>query len=433
MSSMYIARFVAILILFQYSSVAAADEVVFDFDLLIDNGHVIDPKSGIDRMMDIAIKDTVIAKIAARIDPARAERTIDASGLFVTPGLIDMHVHVFWGKERDYMHSRRNDTWGSYSNSYFSVPPDSHAPRAGVTTVVDAGSSGWRSFPTFYEEVVKRSRTRVLAFLNIVGAGMNGSPAEQDLTDMDARLTAQMAQSFANVIVGIKLAHFRGPDWEPTRRAVAAGKQAEMPVMVDFGGSKPPLPLRQLLLDELRPGDILTHCYANVGSRESIIDSAGMLLPAALKAQQRGIVFDIGHGGGSFRFDVALPAIAQGLRPTTISSDLHTSSMLGGMKDMANLLSKSLALGLSWPETVTASTWKPAQVIGREDLGHLSEGAVADIAVFRIEEGDYGFVDVRNRRLKGTKRVIAELTVRQGRIIWDLNGLAAIPWDEEVK
>jgi dihydroorotase len=238
-----------------------------------------------------------------------------------------------------------------------------------------------------------------------------------------------MVRSFPGLLVGVKLAHFRGPDWEPTRRAVAAGGQAEVPVMIDFGGSDPVLPLAQLLLEELRPGDILTHCYANVGSRESVVDSTGALIPGALEAQERGIIFDIGHGGGSFRFDVAMPAIAQGLRPTTISSDLHVGSMNSGMKDMANLLSKCLAMGLSWPEAVAASTWKPAQVIGRDDLGHLSEGAVADVALFRIEAGDYGFVDVRRKRLGGKQRVVAEMTIRGGWVAWDLNGLAATPWD----
>lgn len=403
-------------------------ETSFEFDLLIDGGHVLDPKSGLDRVMDIGIKDTVIAAVADDIDPSRAERVIDAGGLFVTPGLIDLHVHAFWGKEPGY--SRRGDDWWSYRNSYGGVRPDAFAPRAGVTTVVDAGSSGWRDFPIFLDEVVNRSTTRVLAFLNIVGAGMNGSPAEQDLTDMDARLTAQMAARFPGVVVGVKLAHFRGHDWEPTRRAVGAGEQAGVPVMVDFGGADPPLPLAQLLLDELRPGDILTHCFARTGGRESVVDSSGIVPPWALEARDRGIVFDVGHGGGSFRFNVAVPAVAQGLKPTTISSDLHAGSMNRGMKDMANLLSKSLALGLSWPEVVEAATWRPAQVIDRQDLGHLSAGAVADVAVFRIEEGDFGYVDVRRRSLRGTQRVRAELTIRAGSVAWDLNGLAATPWDE---
>ena len=303
--------------------------------------------------------------------------------------------------------------------------PDDHAPRAGVTTVVDAGSSGWRNFPTFYDRVIKGSRTRVLAFLNIVGGGMNGGPAEQDLTDMDGRLTGQMAGRF-DAIVGVKLAHFTGPDWEPTRRAVAAGEAAQVPVMVDFGGSSPPLALKQLFLKELRPGDIFTHCYAGVGSRESIVDlETGELRDVATKARKRGILFDVGHGGGSFRFDVAMPALRAGFVPNTISTDLHIGSMNSSMKDQTNVMSKFLAMGMSWADVVAASTWAPAQAIQREDLGNLSIGAVADIAVFSLQEGDFGFVDVKHQRLGGNQKVVAELTMRGGRVLWDLNGLTA--------
>ena len=399
-------------------------ETSFEWDLLLAGGHVMDVHNGIDGLYDVAIADSQIVAVGEGLDPASAERVVDVSGLYVMPGLIDLHVHVFWGTGTGYARGRSG--WSSYSDSYNAVRPDDHAPRAGVTTVVDAGSSGWRNFPTFYDRVIKGSRTRVLAFLNIVGAGMNGGPAEQDLTDMDGRLTGQMAERFDS-IVGVKLAHFRGPDWEPTRRAVAAGEAAEVPVMVDFGGSKPPLPFTQLL-QELRPGGILTHCYAGVGSRESIVDlDEGKLRDVALKARERGVLFDVGHGGGSFRFDVALPALRAGFFPNTISTDLHIGSMNAGMKDMANVMSKFLAMGMSWSDVVAASTLVPAQTIQREDLGHLSVGAVADIAVFSLREGQFGYVDVRGKRLSGTQRAVAELTIRAGRVLWDLNGLTAEP------
>jgi len=250
---------------------AAADSVEYEWDMLLRGGHVIDARSGVDGILDIAIADSQIVAMGAGLDASRAELSVDLAGLYVTPGLIDLHAHVFWGTGDGYGYSKWKDIWWSHSDSHAGVRPDDHAPRAGVTTVVDAGSSGWRNFSMFHDRAIKKSETRVLAFLNIVGAGMNGSPAEQDLTDMDGRLTGMMAKRFG-AIVGIKLAHFDGPDWEPTRQAVAAGELAEVPVMVDFGGSTPPLPLKQLFLKELRPGDIFTHCYAGTGRRESIVD-----------------------------------------------------------------------------------------------------------------------------------------------------------------
>lgn len=404
---------------------AAADSVAYEWDLLLRGGHVIDARSGVDGILDIAIADSQIVAIGEGLDVGRAESSVDLAGLYVTPGLIDLHAHVFWGTGDGY--AKWNDIWWSYSDSHGGVRPDDHAPRAGVTTVVDAGSSGWRNFPTFHDRAIKTSETRVLAFLNIVGAGMNGSPAEQDLTDMDGRLTGMMANRF-DAIVGIKLAHFNGPDWEPTRQAVAAGDLAEVPVMVDFGGSTPPLPLKQLFLKELRPGDIFTHCYAGSGRRESIVDlDKGELRDVATKARKRGILFDVGHGAGSFRFDVAIPALAAGFVPNTISTDLHIASMNRGMKDMTNVMSKFLALGMSWTDVVAASTWAPAQTIQREDLGHLSVGAVADIAVFSLQQGHFGFVDVRNQRLAGDTKAVAQLTLRAGQVMWDLNGLTAEP------
>jgi len=193
---------------------AGSDSIQFTYDLLLAGGYVIDPAHDVDGVFDV-------------------------QGLYVTPGLIDLYAHVFWGTGFGY--SRWGGRCWSYSDSYGGVRPDDHAFRSGVTTVVDAGSSGRRTFPVFHDRVIADFEVRVLAFLNIVGAGMDGSPAEQDLNDMDARLTAMMAQRFEDVIVGVKLAHFRGPNWEPTRRAMAAGEEAQIPVMIDFGGSDPRL------------------------------------------------------------------------------------------------------------------------------------------------------------------------------------------------
>jgi dihydroorotase len=367
--------------------------------------------------MDVAISGTTIAEVARGIDPARAARVADATGLYVVPGLIDLHTHVFFGTDPD-----------SYlSHGEVAVQPDAHAPRAGVTTVVDAGGSGWRNFRQFKEVVVDRSRTRVLALLNIVGWGMKGGPVEQDLTDMDPRLAAMRVSEHPGLIVGIKTAHYRGPEWDPVDRAVEAGKLASVPVMVDFGDFRPERPFEELVGTHLRPGDIYTHTYL---ARVPMLDEAGRLRPYLLEAQRRGIVFDVGHGAGSFVYSQAEPATAQGFWPDTISTDLHGTSMVGGMKDMTNVMSKMLNLGMTLPEVVRRTTWKPAEVIHRPDLGHLSVGAPADVAVLRLHRGTFGFVDVAGGRASGGEKLEAELTVRDGRVLWDLNGISHRPWQD---
>ncbi len=391
-----------------------------ELDLLIDDGHVIDPKNGVDAVMDVGIKDGKIAEVAPEISPDRAQAVVDASGLFVTPGLIDMHVHVFHGTEQD----------NYISNSFTSVPPDAFTFRSGVTTAVDVGSAGWRNIREFIAQTVDNSDTRVLAFLNIVGAGMKGGAIEQNLTDMDPKLTAMTARRHADVVVGVKLAHYEGHDWEPTDRAVQAGRMADVPVMIDFGSADPPLPIEELFFEHLRPGDVFTHAYAHLNGRQSIVDDNGELRPFILDAQERGIVFDVGHGGGSFMYSAGVPATRAGLWPDVISTDLHTGSMNAGMKDVANVMSKFLNLGMPLADVIEATSWRPAQVIKRTELGHLDVGAEADVAVFRLREGAFGFVDTRGYRQPGDRKLEAELTLRAGRVVWDLNGISSRDWIE---
>ena len=385
-------------------------------DLLIKNGHVIDPKNKVDAIMDVAIQGNRILEVAKNINK-EAKQVIDASGLYVTPGLIDLHGHHFFGTlENRYL-----------SNSYTALPPDGFTLRAGVTTACDAGGAGWRNFDTFKANVINHSRTRVFAFLNIVGSGMSGGAWEQNPADMDPKLAAMTATANKDYIVGIKLAHYEGAEWAPAEHAAEAGRLAGIPVMVDFGRSEPPLSLRTLLMEKLRPGDILTHCFGGVPGREKVVVN-GKLQAWALEAQKRGIIFDVGHGGGSFLWEQAVPAIRQGLKPNTISTDLHTGSMNGGMKDMSNVMSKLYNIGLSLNEVIAASTWSPAQVIHKTELGNLSPGSLADVAVFSDQRGKFGFIDVDGVRLAGDKKLVCELTVLDGKVAWDLNGLAAIPY-----
>jgi dihydroorotase len=398
-----------------------------EIDLLLKGGHVIDPKNNIDAKMDVAISAGKIFKVAANIPANSAKKTVNVSGLYVTPGLIDIHGHVFHGTEPD----------NYLSNGLVALPPDGFTFRAGVTTVVDAGGPGWKNFATFKKNIIDPSQTRVLAFMNIVGEGMRDLVGyEQNLADMDGKLTGNVAIKYKPYVVGIKLAHYIGHDWAPTQRAVEAGTIADIPVMVDFGKANPPLPIEDLFLKYLRPGDIFTHVYRYdqeydrdgkmAEHKQAIVDvKTNKVKPFVFEARKRGIIFDVGHGGGSFMWSQAIPAMAQGFGPDVLSSDLHTGSMNGGFKDMANLGSKFLALGMPLKDVIAASTWKPANVIKRPDLGNLSVGTEADVAVFSVRNGDFGFLDSRGVALKGKQKMEAELTIRNGRVVWDLNGLNA--------
>jgi len=387
------------------------------YDLLIRGGHVIDPKNGVSAVRDVAIRNGRIAAVGEKLPPASARRVIDASGLYVTPGLVDIHVHVF------------ASTMAPEYTGEFGVRPDGFTFRSGVTTVADAGSAGWRNFEQFKREVVDRAKTRVLAWINIVGRGMGGrKTVEQDVSDMEPGPTAEMARQYKDIVVGIKIAHYAGPEWVAVERALEAGKLAGLPVMVDFATFRPERPFQDLVLKKLRPGDIYTHAYL---SAVPMLDGEGRLLPYLFEARRRGVIFDVGHGGGSFSWRQAVPAVRQGFLPDSISTDLHVDSMNAGMKDMTNLMSKFLNLGMSLDDVVLRATWNPAREIRHEELGHLTPGAVADVAVLRQLEGDFGFLDAHGRRLRGNRKLLAELTLKEGRVVWDLNGLAAEDWDKE--
>jgi len=388
-----------------------------EYDFLIKGGRVIDPRNSLDAVRDVAIKDGKIAAVAADIPAARALKAVDARGLVVTPGLIDLHVHVYPGEKlRD------------YAGGDWSVFPDGFTLRSCVTTVNDAGTSGWRNFPDFKRRIIDESKTRVTAFLNIVGNGMGSGAIEQNPEDMDGAATAAMALKHKGVVVGIKSAHYNGTDWKPYEQAVIAGKQADIPVMIDFGGNvKAGRTLMDLFMKYLRPGDIFTHMYGGVRGE---FDAASKGPSAAMiEGRKRGIIFDVGHGGTSLRYSAAIPMVKQGFLPDSISTDLHTSSMNSAMKDMLNVMGKFLAMGVPLVDVIRQSTWNPAREIKLESLGHLSVGATADVSVLRVEQGKFGFVDFLGGRLEGTQRLACELTVRDGKVVYDLNGMIADPWD----
>jgi dihydroorotase len=394
--------------------VSAATFAQTKYDLLLKGGHVVDAKNRLSGIYDVAIKDGKIAEVAKTIDPATALKTVDVKGLYVTPGLVDIHVHVYASTGEAH----------SYAGDY-SVFPDGFTLRNGVTSVADAGSSGYKNFEDFKTHVIDRSKTRVLAFLNIVGAGMRGPAYENNLADMEAGPAAAMAKKYPSVIVGIKTAHYAGPEWTPVEHAVEAGTEANIPVMVDFGANKPERPIDVLLTQKLRPGDIYTHCYSGLRGE---LDPQGKVNHGMVEGRKRGVIFDVGHGGGSFAWRIAVPIIKQGFLPDSISTDLHASSMNAGMKDMLNVMSKFLALGLSVDDVIAKSTWNPAREIHHEELGQLTVGAIADVAVLRVATGDFGFVDMYGARMNGRQKFICEMTLRDGKVAYDLNGISRPDW-----
>ena len=386
-------------------------------DILLKGGHVIDPKNKIDAIMDVAIIAGKISQVAVNIPATTARSVVDATGLYVTPGIIDKHVHAFYGTDNAYI-----------ANASTSLPPDAFTFRAGVTTVVDAGSSGWKNFPQFKAQTIDKSQTRVLALLNIVGTGMVGRFEEQEVANMNPEMTAYMIKrTYPNILVGIKSSHYWG-DFTSVDKAVEAGKLANVPVMVDFGEHTPTNSIESLFMQHLRPGDMFTHTYSyGPTQRETVVDENSKVKPFIFEAQKRGIIFDVGHGGGAFTWRQAVPSIQQGFLPNVISTDLHSDSMNGAMKDMSNVMSKFLNIGMSLQDVILRSTWNPAQVIKRPELGSLSVGSEADVAIFSLQKGKFGFIDVRRERIDGTQKLKAELTIRAGRIVWDLNGIGSAP------
>lgn len=371
------------------------------YGIIISGGHLIDPKNQIDEPMDIAINDGKIALIAKRISTEKATQVVDARGMYISPGLIDIHSRL-----------------GSNL-------PDGYTLRVGVTTVVDAGDADYASFSNFKKNIIDRSVTRVLAFLNITGGNYAGKANEKNSGDKIAAESAKLALSNRNDIVGFKV-DFVGPDWSAVDRGVEAGNLANMPVMLDGGRNHPHPSLKDLFTAHMRKGDIYTHTYTIIedfNARDRIVDQqSGKLNPAFLEAQKSGIIFDVGHGS-AFRYSNAIPAKEQGFWPNTISTDISMGSVNAFMKDMMNVMSKFLAMGMSLKEVIKASTWAPAQAIKREEIGHLSPGAIADLTVFSLRKGKFGFYETAGYKMEAEQKFECELTIKSGRIVYDLNGI----------
>lgn len=386
-----------------------------EYDLLLKGGHVIDPKNNISKVMDVAVAGGKIARVAENIPAAQAKNVVEVKGLYVTPGLLDIHTHVYTGTALT----------GAASRS-IGVLADAFSFRSGVTTVADAGTSGANNFADFRDNVIRKSKTRILAFLNISREGMTGVGNEDREEELDVAAAVKTAKENPEYVVGFKSAHYAGPGWSSIDAAVSASKQTNLPVMVDFGVITLERNLDGLLRDKLRKGDIYTHCYS--GHRREVFDNK--INPAMEAGRQRGIYFDVGFGAASFYWWVAVPAYATKFYPDSISTDLHTGSMNGGVKDMLQSMSKILALGSSLEEVIRMSTINPANEIHHPELGSLDVGSEADIAVLRVDRGEFGMLDSARARKVSDRLLAAEMTIRAGQVVWDINGRASMDWEK---
>ncbi|MBT4496161.1 MAG: amidohydrolase/deacetylase family metallohydrolase [Gemmatimonadetes bacterium] len=386
------------------------------FDLLLKGGHLIDPKNGLDGPMDLAITRGKVAAVDREIPSEQARKVLDVSGLYVTPGLVDIHSHM-------YATPGHRRAWAGDN----SILPDGFSFRSGVTTMVDTGSAGWRNFEDFRFRVIDRFQTRKFAFLNIVGLGMVANDIEQNVHDMSVERAVAVCRENADVIVGMKTAHYYAPDWTSVDLALAAGKELGLPTMVDFGFFCKERPYYKLVTERMGAGDITTHMYL---AAIPWVGPDGKVPNFFYEARKRGVIFDVGHGAGSFVFRNAVPSIEQGFYPDSISTDLHTLSMNAEMMDMTTVMSKFLAMGMPLEEIVRESTINPAMEINHSELGHLTVGAVADVAVLGAQQGNFGYIDVAGGRLRGKERLICEMTLKDGEVVWDWNGRTGTDYGE---
>jgi dihydroorotase len=395
------------------------------YDLIIRNGHVMDPANRINGKMDIAVKGETIACVAPEIECGLADKVVDAKGTYVIPGIIDIHTHVY------------------PLFPYAGLPcvnADDHLLKEGCTTTVDAGTVGWRDFLYFKERVIDTSVCRVLAFLNISDQGMVDMESEQHCKFMHPGIVASVLKEYPQVLVGIKSAHYRpggkggysseNPAWGSVDKALEAGELSGKPCMVDFGVCLEHSPYEEFVTKKLRPGDIHTHVFAQ---QFPTVDGRGKVCDYMWRARERGVLFDLGHGAGSFWFRNGQQALNDGFPPDTISTDLHTGSIRGPALSMLHTMGKYLNMGMPLEEVVMRSTCLPARIIGRPELGTLSVGSCADIAVISKLDGDFGYIDNGYAKIAGSSILDCRMTIRGGKIVFDIYGMSMPKWEEAPK
>ena len=370
-----------------------------NYDILLKGGTVIDAAQNLNAARDVAITGGVIAAIEGEIPEGAATQTINVKDKFVTPGLVDIHTHVYYGVT----------TWG--------IRADGVCSTAGTTTVVDAGSPSWVTFPGFREFIAEPAQTNILTYIHISGIGLVYGPIGEmhDIAYANPIRVAETLQAHRDMTVGVKVRQGKmqvGDNGvEPLKLAIEAAEQAETPVMCHIGAGVPLPDILRLL----RPGDVITHCFQ--GNGDNIVDEKGRVIPEAWKAREDGIIFDVGHGAGSFRYEIAQRAMEQGFISDVISTDLHTGNINGPVYDLPTVLSKLMHLGLSLEDVIEKATFSAAKAIQREEeLGHLKVGTVADVAVFEVLDGEFEFFDTHGTKFIGNKKLKAALTIREGKI-----------------
>ncbi len=380
------------------------------YDVLIKGGELIDPADERFGLYDVAISGGAIAAVAPDLPAAGATQIVDAHGQYVTPGLIDLHTHCYWGA------------------TYWGIEADPVAARTGVTTWLDVGSAGAYSFPGFRRYAVETNRARLFALLNISSIGLIARTYElSNLDYCDVGLGAAIVEANRDVILGIKARidrdTTRGTGLEPLRRARQLADQVNLPLMVHIGVAPP---LLAQIADLLRPGDILTHCCTGLDNH--LIDDGQVVYPYIRRLWEQGLILDVGHGTGSFSYASAEAMLVDGVVPDVISSDIHQLAVLGPMYDLPTTLSKFLNLGLSLREVIARATVRPAAAIRRPELGTLLVGAPADIALFHLEEGDYTFHDVHMQPRRGTMRLVNTATYVGGTLLPHVPERPPAPW-----
>ena len=370
------------------------------YDLLIKGGRVIDPSQGLNSIQDVALMGGKVAFVQEDIPESQTRQLVDAHGLIVTPGLVDLHIHAYWGV------------------AHYGIEPDPGNIGKGVTTALDAGSAGARTFPAFRKYVLERSRTRLYAILNISAMGMisNKIGELEDLRWADVDEAVASVQANRDLVLGIKARlsrHLAGDhDVDALKRALEAAEALDTFLMIHVGDTKTPL---EELCNMLRPGDVVTHCFH--GKPHGVLDNTGKVIDGIWEAQERGVIFDTGHGVGSFSFDTAEKALSQGLLPGNISSDLHMYNIEGPVYDQVTTLSKFLHLGLSLEEVLRRSTHTAATAISKADaLGTLKVGAEGDVTVLRLEDGNFTFFDSHKKSVTAQQRLAHVLTVKGGSV-----------------
>jgi dihydroorotase len=386
-----------------YPAPAEADGKLFD--LLIKGGKVIDPSQELEEVCDVALRDGRIARLEHDIPEDMARQVVDATGKIVTPGLIDIHTHVF-----------------PYVGPY-GIEPDPYCVTRGVTTALDAGTSGAFTFPAFRKFIISQAATRVRALLHIVSIGMvtGSTPHMGELEDLrycDPQLAVQAAEENRDLIVGFKIRFsekYTGPnDFEGLKRARAAADQARLPLMTHIGGSFTPLPQ---LLALLKRGDVVTHSFNSLP--HGIVDPAGNVVPEVHQARQRGVRFDVGHGAGSFSFEVMEKCMQQEFLPDTISTDLYSANIRGPVYDLTTTLSKFLLLGMSLREVLMRCTVNAAKTFNfGAEIGTLKPGAEGDVSVLDLVAGDFTFTDSDGKTRAGRQRLQPVVTVRGGKLYY---------------